>query len=332
MDIQELTGRQVLNKEEKMSKALKRSLLLLFCTFVALGNTGGPLLTRLYFIHGGKRIWLSSWLISIGWPVLLFPFFILYLYRLKSDKDAKLFFMNPYLFAACTILGLVNGFSNYLYGFGLSRLPVSTGGLIGSTQLICTAVFAFLLVGQRFMFYSINSVVLSIMGAIVLAFHASSDRPANESNTQYYVGFAMTVGAALINGLSPPLIELMYKKLKQGITYSLPSLVMEILIVTSIFSNVFCTVGMLVKNDFQVISREAREYGLGETKYYVVLAWSVMIWQVFMLGIIGTIFCASSLWVGVLVAALLPVTEILAIVFYHEKFQSEKGLALALSL
>nr|DAD35796.1 TPA_asm: hypothetical protein HUJ06_006436 [Nelumbo nucifera] len=110
--------------------------------------------------------------------------------------------MNTYLFAAYTILGLVNSFTNYLYGFGLSHLPISTD------------VFAFLQVGQKFMFYSINSVVLLTMGAIVLALHASSDRPAIESNTQYYVGFAMTVSAALINGLTSPLIELMYKKLK----------------------------------------------------------------------------------------------------------------------
>nr|DAD21786.1 TPA_asm: hypothetical protein HUJ06_023249 [Nelumbo nucifera] len=106
--------------------------------------------------------------------------------------------MNTYLFIAYTILGLINGFANYLYGYGLSCLPVSTGGLI---------------------------VVLLTMGAIVIALHASSDRPANEYNTQYYMGFAMIVNATLINELTPPLIKLMYKKLKQGITYSL---VMEI--------------------------------------------------------------------------------------------------------
>ncbi|XP_022772453.1 purine permease 3-like [Durio zibethinus] len=68
---------------------------------------------------------------------------------------------------------------------------------------------------------------------------------------------------------------------------------------------------------FIVIPREAREFELGETKYYVVAIWSAIVWQVFLLG--------SN-------RILLPVTEILAVIFYKEKFQAEKGVALALSL
>ena len=50
------------------------------------------------------------------------------------------------------------------------------------------------------------------------------------------------------------------------------------------------------------------------------------------MGAAGIIFCASSLLSGILIAVLLPVTEILAVIFYREKFQAEKGVALALSL
>ena len=82
----------------------------------------------------------------------------------------------------------------------------------------------------------------------------------------------------------------------------------------------------------QVIPREAREFELGETKYYVVAIWSAIIWQCFFLGAIGVIFCASSLLSGIVITVLLPVTEILAVIFYKEKFQAEKGVALALSL
>ena len=44
------------------------------------------------------------------------------------------------------------------------------------------------------------------------------------------------------------------------------------------------------------------------------------------------IFCASSLLSGIIIAVLLPVTEVLAVVFFKEKFQAEKGVALILSL
>jgi hypothetical protein len=64
----------------------------------------------------------------------------------------------------------------------------------------------------------------------------------------------------------------------------------------------------------------------------VVLAWSAIIWQSFFLGAIGIIFCASSLLSAIVIAVLLPVTEVLAVIFYQEKFQAEKGVALALSL
>ncbi|GAA0148371.1 hypothetical protein LIER_07835 [Lithospermum erythrorhizon] len=80
------------------------------------------------------------------------------------------------------------------------------------------------------------------------------------------------------------------------------------------------------------IPREARGFGLGETKYYIIMVWSAIIWQGFFLGAIGVIFCASSLLSGIVITVLLPVTEVLAVIFYHEKFQAEKGVSLVLSL
>ena len=81
-----------------------------------------------------------------------------------------------------------------------------------------------------------------------------------------------------------------------------------------------------------MIPREANDFELGKAKYYAILCASALLWQCFFLGAIGVIFCASSLLSGVIIAALLPVTEVLAVVFYKEKFQAEKGVALVLSL
>jgi len=81
-----------------------------------------------------------------------------------------------------------------------------------------------------------------------------------------------------------------------------------------------------------VIPREARNFGLGESTYYVVLVVSAIMWQAFFLGAIGVIFCASSLFSGILIAVLLPLVEVLAVVFYKEKFQAEKAVSLVLSL
>ena len=64
----------------------------------------------------------------------------------------------------------------------------------------------------------------------------------------------------------------------------------------------------------------------------MVLVFSAIFWQAFFLGAIGVIFCGSSLLSGIVIATLLPVTELLAVIFYKEHFQAEKGVSLALSL
>uniref|UniRef100_A0A6N2LQZ4 Probable purine permease n=1 Tax=Salix viminalis TaxID=40686 RepID=A0A6N2LQZ4_SALVM len=307
----------------------RKSLLILNCLILSIGNCGGPLIMRLYFIHGGKRVWLSAWLQTSGWPVILIPLAITYLHRRATDPATKLFYMRTPLFMAAAIVGVLTGLDDYLYASGVARLPVSTSSLIIATQLAFTAGFAFLLVKEKFTYYSVNAVVLLTAGAGVLAMHTASDKPAGESRREYMMGFVMTLGAAALYGFILPLVELTYKKSRQEISYTL---VMEIQMIMCLLATVFCTVGMLINKDFQAIPREARDFGLGDAKYYQVVVWSAVFWQCFFLGAIGVIFCASSLLSGILIALLLPATEILAVIFFQEKFQAEKGVALGLSL
>ncbi|URE43125.1 Triose-phosphate Transporter family [Musa troglodytarum] len=319
-----------------MSKGLRRVLIVLNCVLMALGNTGGPLLLRLYYRSGGKRQWLSSWLLTGGWPLIFLPLLITYLNRRRrcqlrpaNRHPAKLFFITLRLFLACAFLGLLTGLDDFLYAYGLSFLPVSTSSLLISTQLAFTAFFAFLIVKQKFTPYSINSVALLTVGAAILGLHASSDRPDNVTKSEYYMGFILTLGAAVLFALILPLVELMYAKSKQAITYTL---VMEMQLVMGFFATAFCTVGMLANKDFQAIPREARHSDGGESRYYVILVWNAVVWQSFSLGTVGIIFCVNTLLAAVLISVFIPVTEVLAVVFFKENFSSEKGVALALSL
>ncbi|XP_071737691.1 purine permease 1-like [Rutidosis leptorrhynchoides] len=284
---------------------------------------------RLYFIHGGNRVWLSSSLQTGGWPFILIILIILYFYRRNTNDKTSFIYMRPRLFFAVAFIGVLTGLDDYLYAYGVARLPISTSSLIIASQLGFTAFFAFLLVKQKFTPYSINAIVLLTVGAGVLALHTGGDRPNGESKKEYMLGFVMTVGAAALYGFVLPLVELTYNKAKQGITYTL---VLEIQMVMCLFATIFCTVGMIVNNDFKVIPREANDFGLGKTNYYTILCASALIWQCFFLGAIGVIFCASSLLSGIIIAVLLPVTEALAVLFYKEKFPAEKGVALVLSI
>lgn len=57
-----------------------------------------------------------------------------------------------------------------------------------------------------------------------------------------------------------------------------------------------------------------------------------MISQFFAIGLGGVIFCASFLLSGIVISVLLPVTEVLAVIIYKEKFRVEKAVPLVLSL
>ncbi|CAL1395352.1 unnamed protein product [Linum trigynum] len=309
---------------------MKRLLLIINCLILAVGNCGGPMIMRLYFLHGGKRVWLSSCLETAGWPIMLIPLAAAYLLRRRRRlSQTKFFLIEPRLFFAAAVVGVLTGFDDYLYAYGMARLPVSTSALVIATQLAFTAGFAFLLVKQRFTPFSINAVVLLTVGAGVLAMNTNGDRPAEESSKEYALGFVMTLVAALLYGFILPLVELAYKKAGQEISFTV---VLEFQMVMSLFATVVCTVGMLVNRDFQAIPREASGSSLGETKYYVVLVFSAIIWQAFFLGAVGVIFVGSSLLSGILIAVLLPVTEVLAVIFYSESFHAEKGVSLGLSL
>ncbi|XP_020585124.1 purine permease 3-like [Phalaenopsis equestris] len=313
----------------QLNRSLKRLLTITNCLLLCLGNASGPLLLRIYFLHGGKRQWLSAWLETAGWPLLLLPLSLSFFYRRRCDPSARTVLITPRLIIASAFIGLLTGADDYLYAYGLDFLPVSTSSVLIATQLAFTAVFAYFIVRQRFTPFSINAVALLTVGAAVLAMHASSDRPAGVSVSGYWKGFALTLGAAALYGFVLPMVELTYAKARQPVTYTL---VMEMQLVIGFFATAFATVGMIINKDFQALSREAANFGLGETKYYLVLIFAAILWQCFFLGAVGVISCVNTLLAGILIAVFIPVVEVLAVIFLHENFSVEKGMALVLCL
>lgn len=217
----------------------------------SIGNCGGPLISRLYFIHGGQRIWLSSWLQTIACPLILIPLSISYFHRRKieSPATAKILSITRREIIGSTGVGIIAGLDGYFISWGPAKLPVSTSSLINATQLAFTALFAVLLVKQKLTVYSKLSVFLLIAGAATLALRGNGDRPAGVSVKEYVIGFVMTVMGAVCFGLMVSLIELIYIKAKNAISYTM---VLEIQLIIGVSATVFCTIGMIINNDFQV--------------------------------------------------------------------------------
>ncbi|KAF7138741.1 hypothetical protein RHSIM_Rhsim07G0208700 [Rhododendron simsii] len=191
--------------------------------------------------------------------------------------------MREPVFLAATLIGVLTGLSDYFYAYGVARLPVSTSAL-------------------KFTPYSINAVALLTVGAGVLALHASSDRAKGEPNKEYYMGFFMTVAAAVLYGFILPLVKLTYRKARQAITYTL---VLEIQLVMCFFATLVCTIGMVINKDFKC----------------------------FFLGAIGVVVSASSLFSAIITTVLLPVIEILASCYFlQRKVPGRQRVSLVLSL
>ncbi|KAJ4851241.1 hypothetical protein Tsubulata_012478 [Turnera subulata] len=314
------------NEPKQKHGKMKVLLVSLCCMLMAVGQIAGPLLCRMYFLHGGKRKWLTSWLLTAGFPVMILPISLSYMSsRAKTDQS----FITRWLFWACAILGFLLGFNSYLYSFGISYLPLSVYSLLSSTQLAFTAVFAFVVVKHKFTHFSINAVILMTFGSILLGFHMNGDRPKGESSGEYILGFFMVIGAAALHGFLLTAMEYTQKKAAISFTFDI---FLQFQLLLSIFATLFCSVAMIINKDFQAIPKEAREFGLGETKYYAILVLAAIANQFSIIGSVGMIFCCSSLLAGLVTCLLVPVLQVFCVIFLREGFSGEKGMALAMCL
>ncbi|KAK9120957.1 hypothetical protein Syun_018574 [Stephania yunnanensis] len=242
----------------KNTSPSKWPLLLLCCLFVAIGIVGGPLLLRFYYLNGGTRKWLISFLQTAAFPILIPPISLLItLHASNPNNLSSSLLLEPKLILSSACMGMLYGFINFLYSQGLSYLPASTSTLLQSTQLIFVAVFSRLIVKQKFTAYTMNSLVLTILGSIMLGIRANADRPVGVSTGNYWLGFFLTLLSAFLTGVMWPTVELSYRKATRAVTQAT---LLQYQLNVSVFATLFCLVGMAVSRDFQP------EIGHGVTK------------------------------------------------------------------
>ncbi|KAI3890697.1 hypothetical protein MKX03_023120 [Papaver bracteatum] len=296
---------------KSVPETMKWGLLLLSCTFNPLG-----------------RKWLSSVLHAAGFPILFIPLAVLYSQRDRSLPNIEFFASRKLLFYAA-LIGLTQGIVNFMYCYGLLYLPVSTSSLILTTQLVFTSFISFFWVKQKFTPYSINAIVLIIMGSMLLAMTMSGERPPGVTNSQYLLGFFMSIAAASIIGTLLVATQVAYAKANQAMTYLI---VLQFQVCNVFFATLIGTIGGLVAMDFTAMRRDASEFDYGAEAYYLVLISNMVVWQLMYIRRVGIIFCTSSLFAGVLNTTILPIKHIAPVITFHESFTAEKGMSLALTL
>ncbi|RCV46179.1 hypothetical protein SETIT_9G512100v2 [Setaria italica] len=289
--------------------------LVIFSACLVLLGAGGLLLLRVYFVHGVRRLWLSTLSQLSGWPLLVPPICIS-LFRGRREGIAN-HLLPARLVGAVALLRGLFAVACFVYSLGAQSLPVSTSSLLLAMQLAFNAVFAFLFVGLRFTPFSANAVVLLTLGPAVLGVGPPSGKPAGEGSRTYWTVFCEAIAAAALAGLVLPLVEVAMARYgrRTGAAARVPPpyvTVMQMQVVMGAAGTMVCLLGMAVKGDFRAMPREAPEFGLGKTKYCLVFIFEAVSWQLFNLGIMGLIICVSSLLAG--------------------KFDGTNGIALVLSL
>ncbi|KAL3741153.1 hypothetical protein ACJRO7_022292 [Eucalyptus globulus] len=285
------------------------------CLFV--GSLSSSLLAKYYFIHKGSSRWVSTWVQSAGFPLLI-PF-VCVPYFLKRTQRRPFTHFTPKLWVLSIFVGLMLGVNNLLFSWGTSYLPVSTSSLLLSTQLLFNLILSVLIVKQKVTFSNLNCVMLLTLSSVLLALSSSHDRPPGLTRAKYFIGFFSTVGAGLLFALYLPVMEKIYRKVY---CYAM---VVEMQLVMEIAATVLATVGMMADGGFAEMKREGeRVFDKGPRVYYVTVAMTVACWQMCFMGTAGMVFMTSSLTGGVCMTALLAMNVLGGVVVYRDDFEGVK--------
>ncbi|MCL7050417.1 hypothetical protein MKW94_028952 [Papaver nudicaule] len=302
--------------------------ILLVITYAALlvGSVSSSLLSRFYFIHGGSSRWVSTFVQSAGFPVLLIPIYLpMVLLNKNHTRPWPFSSFTPKLFGISVAIGLMLGFNNLLFSWGVSYLPVSTASLLLSTQLAFNLILSVIIVKQRVTFKNLNCVVLLTLSSVLLALTSSHDRPEGVSRKEYFLGFFSILGAGLLFALYLPLVDIIYTKNVRSY-----QLVMEMQFVMETAATVLAIVGMLSDGGFGEMRRESGVYDLGETSYWLTIGFTILCWQFTFMGTAGLVFLTTSLNSGICMTAILSINVVGGVLAYGDSFGGAKAISTVL--
>lgn len=310
---------------------------IIYILFLLTGQSAATLLGRLYYDKGGNSKWMATFVQSAGFPILL-PLLCFFPSSTKlttnpvhsttssATKIPKLSTL-ALLYLA---FGLLLTGDNMMYSYGLLYLPVSTYSLLCATQLAFNAFLSFFLNSQKFTPFILNSLVLVTMSASLLAINADSENNTNNIPKRKYVtGFLCTLGASATYSLYLSLVQLSFQKVIKSETFST---VLNMQIYPSFFATCGCVVGLFASGEWKGLESEMKEYKQGRVSYIMTLLWTAVTWQISSVGLLGLIFEVSSLFSNVISTLALPLVPILAVIFFHDKMDGVKVMAMLLAI
>lgn len=297
--------------------------------FVLLGQSIATLLGRLYYDKGGKSKWMATLVQVVGFPVL-FPLYYIMPVEKTQTNYTLLSLPSPLKAASVYIFfGLLMAALCMLYSIGLQYLPVSTFSLICASQLAFNALSSFFFNSQEFTPYIVNSLVLLTMSSTLLVFNGESSLPRGVSKANYVFGFVCAIVSSAGYGLSLSLTQLAFKKVMKRETFKA---ILDMIIYPAIVASCATVVGLFASGEWKTLKAEMDQYELGKFSYLMTLIWTALSWQLYSIGLVGLIVKVSSLFSNVIATFGLPIVPVLAVIFFHDKMNGIKVVALLLAV
>ncbi|XWS15943.1 hypothetical protein CRYUN_Cryun34aG0044900 [Craigia yunnanensis] len=302
--------------------------IIMYTFFVIFGQSASTLLARLYYDKGGKSIWVATLSQLAGFPILI-PCYCLAPPK-SCTKNEQIQKPSALILALVYFsFGICLAAFSLMYSIGLLHLPVSTFSLICASQLAFNALFSFFLHSQKFTPFIIISLVLLTISSTLLIFQTDPASHTEVSKGKYATGFLCTIGASAGYGLMLSLTQLSFKKLLKGETRAK---VFEMVIYQSLVATSAAIVGLFTSGEWKGLSIEMEEFELGKFSYAMTLIETAIASQFFVVGTIGLIFEVSSLFSNAISVLGLPIIPILAVIFFHEKMDAIKAIAMVLAI
>ncbi|XP_024960441.1 probable purine permease 11 [Cynara cardunculus var. scolymus] len=271
---------------------------------------------------------MATFVQSAGFPILI-PILLFFFPSVNSAAAATSSPPISALLLLYVFFGLLLTGDNLMYSYGLLYLPVSTYSLLCATQLAFNALFSFLLNSQKFTSLIINSLFLLTVSASLLAVNSDSDNSTKISKGKYVIGFLCTLGASAGYSLYLSLLQLSFEKVIKSENFRV---VLEMQIYPSFIATCGCVVGLFASGEWSGLKTEMNDYKEGSVSYVMTLVWIAIAWQICSVGILGLIFEVSSLFSNVISTLGLPVVPVLAVIFFGDKMDGVKAIALLLAL
>ncbi|KAL6497859.1 putative purine permease 4 [Orobanche hederae] len=305
-----------------VKKSGKNYIVLLTINYALLfvGSISSTLVSKYYFIHKGSSKWVSTFVQSAGFPLLILPVYLPFIFGCTRRRPFTGFTSRILLLSVA--VGILLGVSNLLFSWGNSYLPVSTSSLLLSSQLAFNLILSIIIVKQEVNFLNLNCVVLLTLSSVLLGLSSSHDRPAGLTQTRYWVGFFSTLGAGLLFALYLPVMETIYRKVY---CYEM---VVEMQLVMEIAATAFSAAGMAAGGGFSDMWVEsAKVFDRGPGVYWLTIAGNLVVWQLSFLGTAGMVFMTSSLTGGICMTALMAANVAGGVLVYGDGFGGVKAVA-----